>query len=174
PYVTLLIIIAAATGAAWLGGRVSAGAGFFAALLGAGALAAAAWWAFAARGVWLPMVPPLAGAGAELGVHVQHRRLASRGPGPHGRARHRVPDAGPHLAGLVRGGHHVVVAGPRSGVLGRSGPPAGHQPVVHGLVGGLGLRGPLRRTHDAKRRLALEIGRASCRERWQILVVTLA
>src|SRR5690606_8262268 len=64
PYATLLIIIAAATGAAWLGGRGSAGAGSVAALLGAGALAAAAWWAFAARGVWLPMVPPLAGVAA--------------------------------------------------------------------------------------------------------------
>ena len=67
--------------------------------------------------------------------------------------------------GLSAACHHAGEPGAREGVLGGRGPPARDQPMVDGLVGRVGLCGPLRGPDGAERRLALDLHRCAPRSR---------
>ena len=97
------------------------------------------------------------GEGRAVGLRPQHRRLAPGRSGAVGGTGISLSDAGPHLPGALGRLHHARESGARESLLGRCGAPARCQPVVHGVVGRLGLRRALRRPDGGKRRLALDL-----------------
>ncbi len=113
-------------------------------------------------GIFIVVVGGLAdrvgtGEDPDVGVHPQHRRLAAGRDRAGRRVGGSAADAGPHLSGPLGRVHHAREPGAHQDVLGRRRPSTRGEPLVHGLVGRLGIRGALRRPHGRERRMALDL-----------------
>ena len=117
------------------------------------------------RGCGRPRRSHRTGEDPQMGLCPEHRRLAA------GRARAGGTLAAPLLMlgricqGLSARIHHAREPRAHQDVLGRRRPATGHQPVVHGFVGRVGLCRALRRPDGRERRVALDLLRLGGRVR---------